>query len=98
VTVNVMVLLYAVGAALLALWTLGRFATFGPRTMFGAAATFGLTLLAESALPAAAALAERAAGRPGALLLVILPFLTLLFWASGRVLYALVTSIAPRLK
>jgi hypothetical protein len=92
------VLLYAVGAALLALWLLRRFSAFGPRTTVGAAVTFGLVLLLEAGLPAGTRLAEHGVGRPGALLLVVLPFLTLVFWSAGRVLQSLVALVAPHLK
>jgi hypothetical protein len=90
--------LYAVGAALLALWLLRRFSAFGPRTTVGAAAAFGLALLLEAGLPAATKLAEHGVGLPGALLFVVLPFLTLVFWSAGRVLHCLVALVAPHLK
>jgi len=90
--------LYAIGAALLALWLLRRFSTFGPRSTVGAAAIFGFALLLEAGLPAATKLAEHGVGRPGALLLVVLPFLTLVFWSAGRVLHCLVALVAPHLK
>ena len=97
-TVTTVALLYAIGGALLALWVIARFPTFGPRTMLGAGATFALSLLLEPALPVVVRLAEHAAGRTGALLLVVLPFLTFVFWASGRMLHSLVALVAPRLK
>jgi hypothetical protein len=98
VTVTTVALLYAIGGALLALWVIARFPTFGPRTMLGAGVAFGLPLLLEPALPPAVGLAEHAAGHTGALLFVVLPFLTFVFWASGRMLYCLVALVAPRLK
>jgi hypothetical protein len=87
--------LVAVGAAALALWTLARFPSFGPQTLTHAillaAAAFVLQTPILKAVPSVVA----TVGAPGAILIVILPALTVLFWALGCVVRSLVMMVAP---
>jgi hypothetical protein len=87
--------LFAVGAALLALWTLVRFPALGPQTIRQAGIAVAAVLLAESPVLAGSDAVSRSAGDAVALLFVILPFLTLLFWASACLLRSLVGLLAP---
>jgi hypothetical protein len=87
--------LVAVGAAALALWALGRFPDFGPQTLGRAillvAAAFVLqTLILTAAPPVVAPVPS-----PAAILVVILPALTFLFWALGCVVRSVVLLVAP---
>ena len=87
--------LFAVGAALLALWTLARFPALGPKTIRQAGVAVAAILLVESPVLAGSDAISRAAGDAVALLFVILPFLTLLFWASACLVRSLVGLLAP---
>jgi len=89
------VLLFAVGAALLAFWTVARFPSVGPQTFRSALlATVAVFMLQT---PVAGIVGNVAASRgvPAALLLVVLPALTLLFWTSGCLVRSIVAMIAP---
>jgi hypothetical protein len=89
------VLLFAVGAALLAFWTVARFPSVGPQTFRSALiATIAVFMLQT---PVAGIIANVAAslGVSAALMLVVLPSLTLLFWTSGCLVRSIVTLIAP---
>ena len=84
-------LLYAVGAAAIALWLVVRFPSLGPSGLKGA---FVAGLLAMLGMQAALALIDPVAERGPygvvlALLLVILPALTAMFWAAALLLRAL---------
>lgn len=87
--------LFAIGAAVLAFWTVARFPSFGPQTLLWAilatAAAFGL----ESELPGVVSRTIVNAGVPVTLLLVVLPALTLLFWTSGCLVRSLIALLAP---
>ena len=87
--------LFAVGAALLALWTLARFPRLGPQTIRQAVIAVAAILLIESPVLAGSDAISRSVGDAAALLFVILPFLTLLFWASACLLRSLVGLLAP---
>jgi hypothetical protein len=87
--------LFAVGAALLAFWTVARFPSAGPQSVPAAlviaAAVFVLqTPLLRFIEPVAAT-----AGVASALLFVVLPSLTLLFWSSGCLVRSLINSMTP---
>jgi hypothetical protein len=87
--------LFAVGAALLALWALARFPALGPRTIRQGVVSVAAMLLIESPVLAGSDAISRSAGAGVALLFVILPFLTLLFWASACLVRSLVVLLAP---
>lgn len=81
--VEAVIELHVVGAALLALWTIVRFPELGPRrptTAIGLLVGAGVAMsLAQLAVAAAAA----ALGPGAALVLVVLPTLTAVFWTAG---------------
>lgn len=87
--------LFGLGAALLGFWVVVRFPSFGPRSMWSAMLLTGLTLCLLSPLPAVAGNVAAAAGAPTALLFVVLPALTVLFWSMGCLIRALVTLFVP---
>jgi hypothetical protein len=93
--IGTVVPLFAVGAALLAFWTVARFKSFGPQTvakaLVAAAAAFLFQTPMLSLLPPAVA----AVGPGGALLLVATPSLCLMFWACGCLVRSLVLLAAP---
>jgi len=87
--------LFGLGAALIGFWLGVRFPKIGPQSVHGAlivaAAMFVLqTPLLNLVSPVAVEI-----GTPAALLLVILPSLTLLFWATGCLVRSLVAVAAP---
>lgn len=86
---------FGVGAAVLAFWTVARYPSFGPQSV-GAALLFtvGMFVL-QTPLLALVTPVVRTAGVAAALLFVILPSLTLLFWATGCLVRSLVALAAP---
>ena len=86
---------FAVGAALLGFWTVARFPSVGPQTvpsgLIAAAAVFVL----QAPLLSLVGSVAFSLGVAAALLFVVLPSLTLLFWASGCLVRSLVALIAP---
>jgi len=88
--------LYAVGAGAIALWLVVRFPSFGPRTatmaiVAGVAAAVGLQL----ALALIDPVAQHAPfGVVAALMFVILPALTAMFWTLALML-RLLASLRP---
>jgi hypothetical protein len=87
--------LFAIGAALLAFWTLTRFPTLGLRTVRQAVVAFAAVLLIEVPMGAGFEVVSRSAGAAAALLIVFLPFLILLFWAAACLLRSLAGLLAP---
>jgi hypothetical protein len=80
--------LFAVGAALLALWTLVRYPRLGPKRLGTALVAAVAAVVLEQPLLGILEAVRRATGAGVALLVVGLPLLTLLFWASGCVIRA----------
>jgi len=93
--VSLAVCLLAVGAAALALWTLVRFPAFGPQSLGWALLLVAAAFVLQNPLLAAVPAVVAAAGAPAAMLAVIVPALTLLFWALGCVVRSLVLMTAP---
>lgn len=88
--------LYAVGAAAIALWLVVRFPSVGPRTVTtaivaGVAAAAGLQLALALIDPVAQLVPY---GLVAALMLVILPALTAMFWTIALML-RLLASLRP---
>jgi hypothetical protein len=83
VTPSVIVALFAGGAALLALWLLVRFPSFGPRSLRASLIAAVLCVVVERPLLSLLEVVRNSSGRGIALLLVGLPLLTVRFWASG---------------
>jgi hypothetical protein len=86
---------FAVGAALVGFWAVARFSSFGPQTLRGALVATGAALVLESQLPALVSRMANSAGAAAALVLVVLPALTILFWTSGCLVRSLIALIAP---
>jgi hypothetical protein len=86
---------FGIGAALLGFWATARFPGLGPQAVVPALLTTAAVLVLELPLPAAAERAVDAGGPPFALLAVVLPALTLLFWACGCLVRSLVALLAP---
>jgi hypothetical protein len=89
------VLLFGVGAALLGFWVVLRYPSLGPQTLGSALITALAFFVLQTPLLAFVDPVIASAGVPTALLLVILPSLTLLFWSSGCLVRALVGLISP---
>ena len=88
--------IYGVGAALLAFWAVARYPAFGPRG-------FGSSLLATfaafaviSQVPGVVAFAIVSGGPAAALVFVVLPTFTLLFWTAGCLVRSLVALVMLR--
>jgi hypothetical protein len=90
-----MFFLFATGAALLGFWAVARFPSVGPRSVTTALLATAAAFVLMSPLPSVVGSVAASAGAAEALLLVVLPSLTLLFWASGCLVRSLVTLIAP---
>ena len=89
------VLLFASGAALLGFWTVARFPSIGPQTFRSALlATVGVFVL-QSPLAGLVGNVAASRGVAAALMFVVLPSLTLLFWTSGCLVRSIVGMIAP---
>jgi hypothetical protein len=86
---------FGVGAALLGFWTAARFPSFGPQTFLGALVATGAAFVLASQLPAVVVRMVAAGGVAGALVFVVLPGLTLLFWTSGCLVRSLVALASP---
>ncbi len=87
-SVPLVLVIYALGAAALALWLVVRFPSLGPRRFTGAL-LMGLAALIgmEAALAMIDPIAQRGPhGFVAALLLVILPALTWVFWSAALML------------
>lgn len=89
------VCIFLVGAAALALWLLARYPAFGPSGIgmsivfvIGAFALLDVTQSWTGSV-------SRAEGPAAALVFVVLPSLTVMFWACGRLLRAFVETLTP---
>jgi hypothetical protein len=89
------VAVFAVGAGLLALWVLGRFPTFGPKSLGASLILAAAAFILESPIARWIPSVAESTGVAATLLLVVLPSLTLLFWSTGCVVRSLVLMIAP---
>ena len=87
--------LFATGAALLAFWAVARFPSVGPQTVLKALLATAAAFVLMSPLPGIVAFVAAASGAPAALLFVVLPSLTLLFWTTGCLVRSLVALAAP---
>jgi hypothetical protein len=90
VTGGVIVIGFCLGAAVLALWAVVRFPSFGPQRILTA---FAATIVAAGLLPASAVIFDivAGAGRLAAalgLLAIVLPALTFAFWSAACALRA----------
>jgi len=86
---------YGVGAAALAFWAVARFPSLGPRGVGSALVVAAAAFVVQAPLLGLVDRVVLELGVAGALLLVILPSLTLLFWACGCLVRSLVSTAAP---
>jgi hypothetical protein len=94
-SVGTVALVYAVGAALLGLWTVARFPSRGPQTLASsvvAVAGSYLLLRLSGRLTGAAA---DSAGAGFALPCVFLPIMTIVFWSAAHLIRTAAERIAP---
>jgi hypothetical protein len=89
------VTVFGVGAAALALWILVKFPAFGPQGVITAFATATAALVLQSPLVRLVPHVTTWLDVQAALLLVVLPALTLLFWGVGCLIRSLVAVAAP---
>jgi len=87
--------LFAIGAALLAFWTVARFPSVGPQSVSTALVTAMAAFVLMSPMAAVIGSVAASAGVAAALLFAVLPSLMLLFWASGCLVRSLVDLITP---
>ncbi|HEY2371477.1 MAG TPA: hypothetical protein VGH82_02925 [Gaiellaceae bacterium] len=83
VNAHTIVVLFACGAAMLALWLLVRFPSFGPRSLRASLIASVICVVAEQPLLSLLEAVRNSSGGGIALLFVGLPLLTMLFWSSG---------------
>jgi hypothetical protein len=87
--------LFGTGAAALAFWAVARFPALGPQSVKSALLLAVAMFVLQTPLLGFVNPVLNAYGVPGALLFVVLPSLTLLFWASGCLVRSLVMLAAP---
>ena len=86
---------FGAGSALIGFWAVARYPSFGPQRVGTALVAAIAAFVLQSPLLALMAPAVETVGPGGALLFVVLPSLTLLFWAAGCLVRSLVTLAAP---
>jgi len=87
---------FGVGAAaMLGFWTVVRFPTLGPQRVSSALVVGAVVFVGQSPVLGIMEQVKLALGIPPALLFVVLPSLTLLFWATGCLVRSLVALAAP---
>lgn len=84
--------LFSAGAALIAMWLLVRFPSFGPRSLRASLIASVLCVVIERPLLSLLEVVRNSSGRGIALLFVGLPLLTILFWSSGCLVRAAAAS------
>jgi hypothetical protein len=81
--------LFAIGSALLALWLLVRFPSFGPRSLRASLIASVVCVVVEGPVLSLLEAVRNSSGQAAALLVVGLPLLTTLFWSSGCIVRAM---------
>ena len=87
--------LFGIGAATLAFWLVARFPGTGPQSVKSAFVVAAVLFVAQTPLLRLIDPVMSAHGVAAALLFVILPSLTLLFWGAGCLVRSLVMLAAP---
>lgn len=77
------VLVFALGGALIAMWLLVRFPSLGPQSLRSSFVAALVSVVIDQPLIALLRVVSETSGAGPAMLLVGLPLLTMLFWASG---------------
>jgi hypothetical protein len=89
------VAVFGVGAAMIGFWAVARFPTLGPQRVSSSLVFAAVMFVGQMPLLGLVDPVKLAAGIRGALLFVILPSLTLLFWAAGCLVRSLVALATP---
>jgi hypothetical protein len=89
------VAVFGVGAAMLGFWAVVRFPTLGPQRVPAALLVAAFAFVSQTPVLGLVDPVRLALGIPGAFLLVVLPSLTTLFWATGCLVRSLVALAAP---
>ena len=92
---SLIVPLYGAGAAALAFWAVARFPGVGPQSVKSALVVAAAVFVVQTPLLGLVGMVVNDYGVPVALLVVILPSLTLLFWGAGCLVRSLVMLAAP---
>jgi len=92
---SVTVPLFGLGAAVLAFWAVARFPRVGPQSVGAALVVAVAVFVLQTPMLGLVDPVLNQYGVAAALLLVILPSLTLLFWAAGCLVRTLVMLAAP---
>jgi hypothetical protein len=87
--------LFGLGAALLAFWAVARFPAIGPQTVKSALIVTVVVFVFQTPALGLVNPVVDDYGVPAALLAVVLPSLTVLFWACGCLVRSLVMLAAP---
>jgi hypothetical protein len=87
--------LFLVGAALLGLWVVARFPSFGPRSVTVSIVFVIGAFVVLAATSGTTATISRSEGPAAALMVVVLPTFTFAFWTCARLVRAFVTLLAP---
>jgi hypothetical protein len=95
VSSSLIVPLYGAGAAALAFWAVARFPGVGPQSVKWALVVAAAVFVVQTPLLGLVGTVVDDYGVPVALLVVILPSLTLLFWGAGCLVRSLVMLAAP---
>jgi hypothetical protein len=86
---------FGLGSAVLGFWTVVRFPSFGPQSVMSAIVVAAAAFLFQTPLLGLVDPAIAVLGTAGALLLVVLPSLVVLFWSAGCLVRSLVALAAP---
>lgn len=86
---------FATGSALLGFWAVARYPALGPQSFRAALLATAGAFVLQSPLPSIVASVTASAGAAAALVLIVLPALTLLFWTSGCLVRSVVALVAP---
>jgi hypothetical protein len=89
------VTIFGVGSAAIGLWVVARFPGAGPQTIRSAGIVVIAMLILQSPLLRLVQPVALGYGVSAALLLVVLPSLTLLFWSAACFVKSVVTLMAP---
>jgi hypothetical protein len=87
--------LFLIGSALLGLWVVARFPSFGPQSVTASILLVIAAFAVLSATDGPTGTMTRSEGPAVALVLVVLPTFTFAFWACARLVRAFVTLLAP---
>jgi hypothetical protein len=84
--------IFGLGGGLLGFWLVARFPRLGPQTITASLVAVAAVFILQSPVPALTARVVSTFGVRSALLGVVLPSLTLLFWTAGCLVRSLVAT------